>query len=355
MGGGFRIEDWTVEPELNTLEREGHTLRLEPKVMQVLSCLADRQGQLVTKDQLIRAVWPDTFVTDDVLTRCISELRKALNDDPKQPRFVETISKGGYRLLPPVRQPAPATQTKAPRRLRRFLFLGLSAALVALIAVLLFAMSEQRPSWLSSLGRGQPSKIAPFPRSIAVLPMENLSEDASQEYFADGVTDELITNLAKIGSLRVISRTSVMQYKRAHQPLPDIARALHVELILTGSVVRSGDRVRITAQLVDGRSDSHLWAQEFERDLQNVLTLESDMAHEIAREIRVQLTKEDGDRLQPSHVVSSQAHDAYLRGRYLWSKKTFSLYRKASPCSRRPSPPTLTTRWPTLEWRTPTS
>lgn len=321
MAGGFRIADWNVEPQLNSLEREGHTLRLEPKVMQVLACLADRQGELVTKDQLIRAVWPDTFVTDDVLTRCISELRKALNDDPRQPCFVETIPKGGYRLIPPVRQLAPATQTKAPRRQRRFLFLCLGLGLVTLVAVLLFAVSERRPSWFSSSGRAQPPKIASSPRSIAVLPMENLSEDASQEYFADGVTDELITNLAKIASLRVISRTSVMQYKRAHQPLPDIARALHVELILTGSVVRAGDRVRITAQLVDGNTDSHLWAQEFERDLQNVLTLESEMAHEIAREIRVQLTKEDGDRLQPSQVVSPQAHDAYLRGRYLWSKK----------------------------------
>jgi TolB-like protein len=125
-------------------------------------------------------------------------------------------------------------------------------------------------------------------RSIAVLPLENLSGDATEEYFADGMTDELITNLAKIESLRIISRTSVMQYKRAHQPLPEIARVLKVDLILTGGVLRSGDRVRITTQLVDGKTDSHLWAREFER-------------------------------LEASHSANPQAHDLYLRGRYQWS------------------------------------
>jgi DNA-binding winged helix-turn-helix (wHTH) protein len=160
MAGGFRIADWTVEPQLNTLEREGHTLRLEPKVMQVLACLAGRQGELVTKDRLIQAVWPETFVTDDVLTRCISELRKALNDDPKQPRYIETIPKGGYRLLPPVQQLTPATQENAPRRSRSFTLLSLGAASVALLALLLIAVRALRPGWLASVTRSQPPGAA---------------------------------------------------------------------------------------------------------------------------------------------------------------------------------------------------
>jgi TolB-like protein/DNA-binding winged helix-turn-helix (wHTH) protein/Tfp pilus assembly protein PilF len=319
MAGGFKIAEWIVHPQLNSLERNGHTLRLEPKVMQVLACLVEHQGNLVTKDQLIRSVWPDTFVNDEVLTRCISELRKALNDDPKQPRFIETISKGGYRLLTPVLRISSPTPAKVVSRWRRAMLLGLGIAVVVTAFLILTAPGE-RNRLIELLGRlERPVRAG---RSIAVLPLENLSADPSQEYFADGMTDGLITDLAKIGSLRVISRTSVMQYKHAHEPLPGIAQALHVDLIVTGTVRRSGDRVRITAQLVDGKSDSNLWAQEFERDVQNVLRLESDLAYDIAREIRAEVTKTDGTRLQETSTVNSLAYDVYLRGRFEWNQKT---------------------------------
>ena len=139
MAGGFRLAEWTVQPQLNTLERNGRTARLEPKVMQVLVCLADHHGELVPKEQLIRVVWADTFVTDEVLTRCISELRKALHDDPKQPRFIETISKGGYRLLPPVEPLVGKTQTEAPYRWRRTVLLSLSGVLL-LAALVVFGL-----------------------------------------------------------------------------------------------------------------------------------------------------------------------------------------------------------------------
>ena len=321
MAGGFRLAEWTVEPQLNTLERNRHTVRLEPKIMQVLVCLADHHGELVTKEQLIRAVWADTFVTDDVLTRCISELRKALNDDSKQPRFIETIPKGGYRLLPPVEPLVGKTQTEAPHRLRRAVLLSLSGVLL-LAAVALFGLPGSRKQLFEWFNRGHGARKSPTARSIAVLPLENLSGDASQEYFADGMTDELITHLAKIESLRVISRTSVMQYKQARKPLPEIARALNVELIVEGTVSRSGDQVRITAQLVDGKNDIHLWAQDFDRDLRNVLNLESEIAQAIAREIRVELTKADASRMVVSPSANVSAHDLYLRGRYQWNKRT---------------------------------
>ena len=321
MAGGFRLAEWTVQPQLNTLERNGRTARLEPKVMQVLVCLADHHGELVPKEQLIRVVWADTFVTDEVLTRCISELRKALHDDPKQPRFIETISKGGYRLLPPVEPLVGKTQTEAPYRWRRTVLLSLSGVLL-LAALVVFGLPGLRKPLFEWFDRDHKTRKTPAARSVAVLPLENLSGDASQEYFAEGMTDQLITDLAKIGSLRVISRTSTNQFKKTTKPLPEIARVLNVELIVTGTVARSGDQVRITAQLVDGKNDTHLWAQDFERDLQNVLRLESDIAQDIAREIRVELTKEDGTRLQASPTVNRAAHDAYLRGRFQWNKRT---------------------------------
>jgi TolB-like protein/DNA-binding winged helix-turn-helix (wHTH) protein/Flp pilus assembly protein TadD len=322
MAAGFRLAEWTVQPQLNTLERNGHTARLEPKVMQVLVSLADHHGELVPKEQLIRAVWADTFVTDEVLTRCISELRKALNDDPKQPRFIETISKGGYRLLPPVEPLLGKTQTEAPYRSRRAVLLSLAGALMLSAVLAVFGGRSGRNRVLQFLGRNHQTSGATVTRSIAVLPLENLSGDPSQEYFADGMTDELITNLAKIESLQVISRTSVMQYKQARKPLPEIARALNVELIVEGTVSRSDNQVRITAQLVDGKHDIHLWAQDFERDLRNVLNLESEVAQAIARQIRVELTREDASRLVASPSVNLNAHDAYLRGRYQWNRRT---------------------------------
>ena len=321
MAGGFRLAEWAVEPQLNTLERNGHTVRLEPKVMQVLVCLADHRGELVPKEQLIRAVWADTFVTDEVLTRCISELRKALNDDSKQPRFIETIPKGGYRLLTRVEPLTHTTQSEVPHPSPRAVLLSLSGVLLLTVLVL-FGLPGLRKQLFEWFGRNHRASNTPAARSIAVLPLENVSGDESQEYFAEGMTDQLITDLAKIGSLRVTSRTSTNQFKKTAKPLPEIARALNVELIVTGTVARSGDQVRITAQLVDGKNDTHLWAQDFQRDLQNVLKLESDIAQDIAREIRVELTKEDGARLDVSPTVNRAAHDAYLRGRYQWNKKT---------------------------------
>jgi TolB-like protein/DNA-binding winged helix-turn-helix (wHTH) protein/Flp pilus assembly protein TadD len=322
MEGDFRLGEWLICPQLNTAQNGGNTVRLEHKFMQVLVCLAARPGKVISKEELIRTVWADTFVTDDVLTRAVSELRRILKDDAKHPRFIETISKSGYRLLLPVQALPLTPATEDSRRWPRATLLSLAAALMGLAALLVFGVRLEQNQAVQFLSRNHQKSAAPPARSIAVLPLENLSGDASQEYFADGMTDELITNLAKIESLRVISRTSVMQYKQARKPLPEIARALNVELIVEGTVSRSGDQVRITAQLVDGKRDIHLWAQDFERDLQNVLNLESEIAQAIAREIRVELTKEDASRFVPSRSANLGAHDMYLRGRYQWNRRT---------------------------------
>ncbi|HXH68555.1 MAG TPA: winged helix-turn-helix domain-containing protein [Candidatus Limnocylindrales bacterium] len=322
MEGNFQLGEWLICPQLNTVQNGANTVRLEHKFMQVLLCLASRPGEVISKDELIRTVWPDTFVTDDVLTRAVSELRRILKDDAKHPRFIETISKNGYRLIPPIQPLALAPTTQDSRRWPRAALLSLVVALLVSAALVVFPARHRQNQVLQFFSRDHQRSGTAAARSIAVLPLENLSGDPSQEYFADGMTDELITNLAKIESLRVISRTSVMQYKQARKPLPEIARALNVELIVTGTVSRSGDQVRITAQLVDGKRDIHLWAQDFERDLRNVLNLESEIAQAIAREIRVELTREDASRLVASPSVNMKAHDAYLRGRYQWNMRT---------------------------------
>jgi TolB-like protein/DNA-binding winged helix-turn-helix (wHTH) protein/Flp pilus assembly protein TadD len=312
MQGDFRLGQWMVCPKLNTVQADGRSVRLEPKFMQVLVCLAARPGEVVSKEELIGSVWKDTFVTDDVLTRAISELRRILGDDAKQPRIVETVARNGYRIIVPVQLVIP---DKLPRKtLNRKLVtvVVLTLLMSAILGVALYHRFSRR--------RAMAARV----RSIAVLPLENLSHDPEQEYFADGMTEAPIDDLSKIEALRVISRTSVMQYKATRKSLPEIARELKVDAIVEGSVQRSGNQVRISAELIDGDSDTHLWEQSFDRDFSDVLPLESEVARAVAGEIRVKLTPADVARTPSTHVVSRKAHDAYLRGRYLWSSKSKS-------------------------------
>ena len=272
MGTDFRIAAWLVQPQLNTVSNNGSTVRLEPKVMEVLVCLAQHAGQPVSKEELLQTVWSNTFVTDDVLKRSISELRRVFEDDVRESRIIQTIPKRGYRLLVAVEpvngvQSVPPAQPgqeslKAGRNWRTLaLFSGGVAALLFLLLGASYFFSRER-----LFGKSADPQI----RSIAVLPLQNLSGDPSQEYFSDGMTDALITDLAQIGSLKVISRTSSMQYKQSKKSLPEIGRELSVDGIVEGSIQRSGDRVRITAQLIHGPSDRHLWANSYEGDFRDV-------------------------------------------------------------------------------------
>jgi TolB-like protein/DNA-binding winged helix-turn-helix (wHTH) protein/Flp pilus assembly protein TadD len=308
MAGGFRIAECTVEPQLNTLKRDGHAVRLEPKVMQVLVCLSERHGELVTKEQLIRAVWADTFVADDVLTRCISELRKALGDDPKQPRFIETISKSGYRLIAPIQ---PLSAENSPRK-RSWLVPG--GGLVFLLLVGLGVALVLRARITAAR-----AKVTPL-QSIAVLPLEDLSHDPGQEFFADGMTDELINEVGQVKALRVVSRTSVMQFKGSRKPIKEIAKALNVDAVLEGAVLRSGGRVRITAQLIDARLDKQLWAHSYEGDLGDVFQLQSTMANAIITEIQIAVTPKEQQRMTSTRRVDPEALDAYLHGQFYWNQ-----------------------------------
>ena len=236
-------------------------------MVEVLVCLAEHAGGTVSKDELHQRVWGDTFVTDDVLTRCISELRRALEDDPKEPHVIQTIARKGYRLVPQV---SPVKKKTS----RRYLI-----APVVLLATLVAGLAYIRL-------RHPPAAI----HSLAVLPLKNLSGDPEQEYFADGLTDELTAALAKLGTLRVISRSSAALYRDTPKPLPQVATELNVEAVVTGSVERSGNRVRVRTKLVLAGTDEVLWAESYDRNLDDALGLEGEVSQAIAREVGIKLT-----------------------------------------------------------------
>jgi TolB-like protein/DNA-binding winged helix-turn-helix (wHTH) protein len=313
-----------VRPTLNSVSRNGDNTRIEPKAMEVLACLAQADGSVVSKDKLIADVWADTpFVGDDVLVRCISDLRRAMEDDAKAPHMIETIPKRGYRLVEKVEliDPTPppkslqvtthadrfseTTQTGFWRRGQSFLYLCAVIVILAIVAVYGWWAIRHRISLKTT------TTAAPI-RSLAVLPLENLSGDPAQEYFADGMTDEVITMLAKHLPLRVISRTSVMQYKNVHRPLPEIARELGVDGILEGSVGRSGNLVHLTAQLIYAPSDTHIWAESFDRDWSNVGALQNELAETIAKQVGARTSGLGSPELH----INPAAHDGYLLGRY---------------------------------------
>jgi TolB-like protein/DNA-binding winged helix-turn-helix (wHTH) protein/tetratricopeptide (TPR) repeat protein len=311
LSGKFQVGDWRVDPRLNALSLNGTSIRVEPKVMEVLVCLASHPGEPVTKEKILQSVWPDTFVSDDVLVRSISELRRVFEDDAKEPRFIQTIPKRGYRLVAPVvpvNGTPPETHelaTAAANRFRPVQILGAVAAILFLVLVI----RNGKDLRARFSGDGLP----PI-HSLAVLPLQNLSGDSGQEYFADAMTEELITELSRISALNVISRTSVMPYKDSKKSLPEIARELHADAIVEGSILRSGDRVRVTAQLIYAPKDTNVWAQTYDRDLEDVLTLQSAVATAIANEVRVKLTTEEQSRLTKARRLNLRAMEAYLQG-----------------------------------------
>ena len=312
-----RFGAFEVDLGNGSLHKNGLRIRVQGKPFQILSLLVEHAGDVVTRDELRQHLWPaGTFVDfEHGLNTAIRKLREALGDDPENPRFVQTVPRQGYRFIAPAEvvvpagPPPPTSRTERTGR-RRILVVS---ALVITIAALTAVALRVNGRW----GRIWPSERI---QALAVLPLENLSHDPEQEYFADGMTDELIANLAKIAALRVISRTSVMQYKGAKRPLPQIARELNVDAVIEGTVLRSGDRVRITAQLVTARTDAHLWAETYERDLRDVLRLQSDIARAIAKAVQVKLSPEEKTRLASGPEIDPEAQDTYLRGRYYWSK-----------------------------------
>src|SRR5690349_15046309 len=287
------------------LWRDGEVVSLSPKAFDTLLALIEKRGELLDKDTLMQTLWPDSFVEEANLTVKISQLRRALGELPHEHQYIVTVPGRGYRFVADVRTPGsevstvevPAEDLTKPKPKRSRLALVIAAAflLIAGVTVAIFFISNRRSTVVANTS-------API-RSIAVLPLQNLSGDPAQEYFADGMTESLISNLAQIHALKVISRTSVMRYKNTTKSLPEIARELNVDAVIEGAVQRSGGRVRITAQLIQAPTDTHLWARNYERDQTDVLRLESEVAQAVADEIRIQLTAEERSRLGTSRSI----------------------------------------------------
>jgi TolB-like protein/DNA-binding winged helix-turn-helix (wHTH) protein/Tfp pilus assembly protein PilF len=345
----IRFGVFELDVRSGELRKQGRKVRLEGQPVQILICLLENPGEMVTREELRKRLWPaDTFVNFEYgLNAAVKRLRQALNDSAGNPRFVETLPRRGYRFLAPVQTvnggevapqlntaphaeaaPEPAEiseaedQTDAEDQVdlskrtlvfeRRMPPSWKRYGVAVLLVVGIFTVWMLRPK----------NSRSPLIRSLAVLPLENLSHDPSQDYFADGMTDELITELGQISELRVISRTSVMTYKGARKSLPQIAQELNVDAVIEGSVLRSGDQVRITAQLIQASADKHLWAQSYQGDVRQTLALQRQVARAIAEEIQIELTPRERDVLKSVKTVNPEAYEAYLKGRYFWNKRT---------------------------------
>ncbi len=346
----LRFGTYEFDLRSGDLRKHGIRIKLQEQPSQILAILLEHCGQMVTREELQRRLWPsDTFVDfDHSLNTAVMRLREALSDSTENPRFIETLPRRGYRFIAPVEEksahvietsPAvsgevgesrgadskdastllslssllPAPPANADSHVLRPVLVTLFVLVIVLASALAFR-SLRKPS----VATAPPNQMT----SLVVLPFENLSADKEQAYFADGMTDELIAHLAKIRSLRVISRTSSMEYKGAHKTLSQIARDLNVDSVVEGTVLRSGDRVRITAELVQVATDRHLWAETYESQLGDILTLQSHVASAIVNEIRVKLTPEDQVRLAITRPVSTQSYENYLKGRYYWNKRS---------------------------------
>jgi TolB-like protein/DNA-binding winged helix-turn-helix (wHTH) protein/Tfp pilus assembly protein PilF len=349
-----RFGVFEVDLSAAELRKNGLRLKLPEQPFQILTMLLERPGEIITRDDLRNRLWrTDTFVDfDHGLNNAVMRLREVLGDSSDNPRFVETIPRRGYRFLAHVDESFPATaargsadagtnqivvpaaagqpspavlpaanrQTVKKRRIEIAILAGLVAA--ALITVAVAARYFAARNTISGLGVKQST-------SLVVLPLENLSGDQEQDYFADGMTDELIANLAKIRSLRVVSRSTAMAYKHTRKPLSEIANELHVDAVVEGTVLRVDQRVRITAELVQVSTDHHLWAETYESQIGDVLALQNRVSSAIVNEIRINLSPQDRERLARNPAIAPEAYENYLKGRFYWNKRTDENLNKA--------------------------
>jgi TolB-like protein/DNA-binding winged helix-turn-helix (wHTH) protein/Tfp pilus assembly protein PilF len=317
------------------LRKHGIRVRLQEKPFQALIELLHRPGEVVTREELRQCLWsPDTFVDfDEGVNTAVKRLRIALGDSSASPIYIETVSRYGYRFIAPVTsvaaydkpvsktspeivlvEPTPRTiafERQKPSIHQFLLWLSVVCGLLVILAVARYQIWRHRANLPSGTIQ-----------AIAVLPLENLSADPSQEVFADGITDEITTDLAKLAGPKVTSRTSALQYKGTHKTIPEIARDLNVGAIVEGSVERSADRIRVRVQLIQAATDRHLWAEEYDRQLSDVLQLEADVAQDIARQIRIELTPQQERTLARNRTSNPQAFQDYLQGRHYWALRT---------------------------------
>ncbi len=351
---GARFGTFEVSFDSGEMRRAGLRIRVQQQPLRLLEILLEHPGEVVTREQLRNRLWANESFGDfdQAVNIAIGKLRSALGDSADNPRYIETLPKRGYRFIAEVSLIECDGQAGEFAARARESTAQKSASIDLNLATL---TAHQLPAWTdvpkgrwwtarpitfaAMLGLGlsivavlvalywihRPSGI----RSLAVLPLENFSGDASQDYFADGMTDELITDLAQIRALRVVSRTSVMMYKGARKPLPEIARELNVDAVVEGSVLRSGDQVRITAQLIQVPADKHLWADSYQGSIRDTLAVQNRVARAIAEEIRIEVTPREQAALKSAKTIDPQAYEAYLKGRYFWNKRTGDGLKKA--------------------------
>ena len=323
----IRFGSFAVDLASRELSKNGQKVTLQERPFKILSILLERPGELVTREELQGELWPaGTFVDfEHGINTAIKKLREALEDDAEHPRFIETLPKRGYRFIAEdegdrQEKESASNRTAQARntRLPRFWYLPVGGLLImAGVLVLLPDLGGIRDRFFHTRST-LPLRI----ESLAVLPLDNLSQDPAQEYFADGLTDALITDLGKVGTLRLISRTSVLRYKRTNKSLPEIARELGVDAVIEGTVLRSGDKVRVTVQLIQAPTDKHLWAERYERDEAETLKLEKELALAIAHEVSGRITPAQEMQVGTGRSTNPRAYDAYLHGRYLWGQRT---------------------------------
>jgi TolB-like protein/DNA-binding winged helix-turn-helix (wHTH) protein/Tfp pilus assembly protein PilF len=359
----FRFGPFEADLHAEELSKNGTKVKLRGQPFQILELLLERAGEVVTREEIQQKLWPaDTFVDfEHGLNTSIKKLRQVLCDSATEPRYIETLPRLGYRFIAPVEtvvEPRPSKaaaefagvrgpgNTGAARVTPEFLVgqhgrgrprLHLFASAIVVLAgvALLFSVARTR-EWFLGLFRSTRNasvavaSAAKPPRSIAVLPLQNLSNNSAEDYFADGMTDELTTDLAQFRSLRVISRTSAMHYKGASKTAPEIGRELGVDTLIEGTVQRVGNRVRIRVQLIDSASDRHLWARTYDHELEDVLLLQSSAARDIAEEVQGKVALPQTDvRANSQRVVQPDAYEAYLKGRYFWNKRTEEALKKS--------------------------
>jgi TolB-like protein/DNA-binding winged helix-turn-helix (wHTH) protein len=353
-----RFGDFEFDSHAGQLSKHGHRIRLHGQPLEILGLLLERPAEVVLREELRAKLWPeDTFVDfEHSLNAAVNKLREALGDDANNPRFIETVPRRGYRFVAQVEGPlsasppdftnqgAPAAKQEAehlvvepvaevpvPSRKRtpRWTVWVAFIACAFLAAFLVgFDVGGLRQRFL---GTPHPGAI----RSLAVLPLGNLSHDPEQEYFADGMTEELITELGKVAALRVISHTSVNRFKGTKKPLQEIARELQVDAIMEGTVSREANRVRVTANLIQASPEKHLWAESYDRDLGNVLDLQSEVARTIADRVKITVTPEERLRLSTTQTVNPEALELYLKGTFYNNKWTREGFERGSSISTR--------------------
>ncbi len=336
-------EDFELDLAARRLSRGNRVLKVERIPLEIMVLLIERWGETVPRDEIVTRVWgKGAFLdTDNSIRGAIRKIRQVLKDDPEQPHFIQTITGEGYRFIAPLlgaREERGASgppgeevhRVEAPLhvelehragipRARRGLVIAVAAGLALLFIA--YAIFRHR----------QTDATAPKIKSIAVLPMKNLSGDSAQEYLADGMTEEIIGRLSAVHDLRVISRTSVMRFKDAQLAVPEIAKQLGVDAVVEGSVIREHSRIRVHAQLIRAATDEHLWSESYDRELQDVLSLESDVAESIVRKIDITVSGQERSRVVAARHVSPEVYESYLRGQFALNKYTRSDVEREHP------------------------